>query len=248
MAGSVNASTDAVRDAVRRVTDPELDRSIVDLDYVIECRVEGDHAHLSLRLPTAWCSPAFAWMMAADARREALSVPGVHSARVELLDHMHAGEITDGVNDDLEFVEAFAEAEGGLDELRRELLEKARLARQYDAVRALRESGMDDADLVSLTSDDVEFDGDRALVPVDGAVVVCTEREPIELYLDRAERVGLLERGEPIFRDHAGEPIRVEEFETVYRRTRLARTNIGGQAAICAGLHESRQATVGRRY
>jgi metal-sulfur cluster biosynthetic enzyme len=243
MVGSETETT-AVREAVRRVTDPELDRSIVDLEYLAECRVEGSHARLSLRLPTAWCSPAFAWMMAVDAREEALSVPGIDSARVELVDHMHASEITRGVNEGLAFEVVFDDAEGGIDELRAELLEKARLARQYDAVAALREVGLDDAALANLTREGIEFEGGRALVTLDDALVVCVDREPIELYLDRAERVGLLERGEPVFRDHGGEPIRVEEFETVQRRARLARTNITGQAGICAGLHESRRAAV----
>ncbi len=244
MPGGETATATAVREAVRTVTDPELDRSIVDLEYLAECRVEGERAQLALRLPTAWCSPAFAWMMATDARREALSVPGVETARVELVDHMHAAEITHGVNEGLAFEAVFDDAEGGIDELRGELLRKARLARQYDAVAALRGAGLDDAALANLTREEIEFDCDRALVPLDGALVVCVDREPIELYLDRAERVGLLVPSEPVFRDHEGEPIRVEEFETVQRRARLARTNISGQAGICAGLHESRQAAV----
>ncbi len=244
MAGTEDTSAAAVRERVRRVTDPELDRSIVDLEYLTECRVEGTHASLTLRLPTAWCSPAFAWMMVVDAREEARSAPGIETARVELVDHMHAEEITHGVNEGLAFETAFDEAEGGIDDLRRELLEKARLARQYDAVRTLREAGLDDAALATLTPEGIEFDGDRALVPVDDALVVCTEREPIDLYLDRAERLGLLEPGRPAFRDHEGEPIEAEEFELVQRRARLARTNISGQAGICAGLHESRQAAV----
>lgn len=235
-------SPEAVEEQLEPVTDPELDRSIVELEYIEETEIEGGSVEVSFVLPTAWCSPAFAWMMATDAREQARSAPGIETARVELVDHMHAEEITRGVNEGLAFETAFDEAEGGIDDLRRELLEKARLARQYDAVRTLREAGLDDAALATLTPEGIEFDGDRALVPVDDALVLCTEREPIDLYLDRAERLGLLEPGRPAFRDHEGEPIEAEEFELVQRRARLARTNISGQAGICAGLHESRQA------
>ncbi|MFB6135667.1 MAG: iron-sulfur cluster assembly protein [Halobacteriaceae archaeon] len=59
----------AVRAALDGVTDPELDRSLVDLGYVDEVAVDGGRATVRLTLPTAWCSPAFAWMMATTPAR-----------------------------------------------------------------------------------------------------------------------------------------------------------------------------------
>lgn len=50
----------AVRERLDEVRDPELDRSIVDLDYVDEIRIEEGTVAVAFVLPTAWCSPAFA--------------------------------------------------------------------------------------------------------------------------------------------------------------------------------------------
>ena len=46
-----------------RVTDPELDESIVELDYVDQIDIGDDDVTVHFTLPTAWCSPAFAWMI-----------------------------------------------------------------------------------------------------------------------------------------------------------------------------------------
>ncbi|WP_241997089.1 iron-sulfur cluster assembly protein, partial [Halorubrum sp. SD626R] len=56
-----------VRDRLDRVEDPELARSIVELDYVDAIDIDGGRVLVQFTLPTAWCSPAFAWMMAVDA-------------------------------------------------------------------------------------------------------------------------------------------------------------------------------------
>jgi metal-sulfur cluster biosynthetic enzyme len=50
----------AVRDRLDRVTDPELDTSIVELDYVDAIELDDDGVTVRFTLPTAWCSPAVA--------------------------------------------------------------------------------------------------------------------------------------------------------------------------------------------
>jgi hypothetical protein len=183
-------------------------------------------------------------MMATDARDEVEALPGVATATVELREHMHEDEINRGVNERLPFGEAFPDADGGVEPVRAELDEKARIARQHGATGALLDAGLDDEQVVALTRDDVEFEGDRARVWCrDGALAVTADADPLERYLDKARATGLLDDDHPeLFRTPEGEPIAPEAFETVRHRTRLAGVNMSGQGSVCDALHESRRA------
>lgn len=239
-----------VRDRLRSVTDPELDRSIVELDYVDEVRIDGGEVEVAFTLPTAWCSPAFAWMMAVDARDALDAHPGVSEVTVRLRDHMHEAEINEGVNGRRAFEDVF-DADGDVEETRRTLDEKARLARQYRAVDALLEGGLKPEQIVRLTRDDVDVetrpdasgqgDADRAVVGVDDALSIPVEAEPIRRYVEKATALGVV--GAPtdeLFATPEGEPIPLDEFETVQKRGRLAATNMSGQGHVCENLGEAR--------
>lgn len=301
-----------VRAALARVTDPELDESIVELGYVDGIDVEraDDGADLGTEgtadaatgpeadgrtdptdssteertdpaaalasrvtvrftLPTAWCSPAFAWMMATDAREAVEGLDGVAAARIVLRDHMHDEQITRGVNEGLSFEAAFPDADGGVAATRAKLDEKARLARQHEAVGTLLDAGLDPAQIVELTPADVEFgaeeeedgpapsadvgsDGAPAPDPRDEgtAVVYVRDRalgvvvpaEPLDRYRRKAREVGFAtDPDQPLFRDPDGDPIDPEAFELVRRRTRLAGVNMGGQGGVCDALNEARR-------
>ena len=67
----------AVLDALSGVRDPELDEPITDLKFISDLRVGGDSVDVRLRLPTPFCAPNFAYLMAHDAKEALLSVPGV---------------------------------------------------------------------------------------------------------------------------------------------------------------------------
>jgi metal-sulfur cluster biosynthetic enzyme len=248
-------TVDAIRERLARVTDPELDRSIVDLGYVdaieVEDRSENTAVTVRFTLPTAWCSPAFAWMMATDARDEVESLSEVATARIELRDHMHETEINEGVNDRRRFGEVFPDADGGVESIRATLDGKARVARQYDAVEALLDAGLSPDQLCHLQPADVDLDfdpaSDRAAVTVDdGALVVTVDAAPLRRYVRKARTVGVVADEEPLFRTPEGDPIDPAEFELVHRRGRLAQTNMSGQAGICEALNESRRRKLGR--
>lgn len=234
----------AVRERLDRVTDPELDTSIVELEYIDEIRIDGGEVRVTMTLPTAWCSPAFAWMMTTDARDEVESLSGVTRARIELREHMHEAEITRGVNERLPFGEAFPDADGSVAPVRAELDEKARVARQHDATGALLDAGLDGDQIVALTRSDLDLDGDDARVWVrDGGLAVAVDADPLERYLEKAEATGLPDDDHPeLFRTPEGEPIDPDQFETVRHRTRLAGVNMSGQGSVCDALHESRRA------
>jgi len=234
----------AVRERVSRVDDPELDRSIVELEYVEEIAIDGGQVTVSFVLPTAWCSPAFAWMMAVDIREEVGALPAVEAVTVNLEDHMHGEEITHGVNAGDSFEETFEDADDGVAAVRRKLDEKARFARQHAAFRALGDAGLDPEQVVALTPADLDlsFDDDRATVAVqDGAVSVTVDREPLARYLEKARETGLVAGDDDrLFATREGDPIDPADLEAVGRDARLAQANIEGQATICESLHEAR--------
>ncbi|NKE34656.1 iron-sulfur cluster assembly protein [Natronococcus sp. JC468] len=236
---------EAVRDRLDRVTDPELDRSIVELEYIDDIEIDAGTVTVHLTLPTAWCSPAFAWMMAVDARTEVEELPAVERARIYLREHMHEIEINRGVNAGRSFAEAFPDAEDTVDAVRAELDRKARTARQYDAVEALLEAGLDPETIVSIRPCDLErTDGDDQLsiYLADRAVAVSAPANPIERYLEKARETGLVDAGtDPLFLTPEGEPIESKQFELVHRRGRLAQVNMSSQGGICDGLRESRE-------
>jgi metal-sulfur cluster biosynthetic enzyme len=231
----------AVREQLDRVTDPELDRSIVELEYIDRVRVLPPRVIVEFTLPTAWCSPAFAWMMASDAREAVEELPGVERAVVYLHDHMHAEEINHGVNRDLSFGEAFPDADGGVREVRATLDDKARLARQHDAVTELLDAGLQPAQVVELTRGDLDL-SEPATVSLGGdSFAVTVEPEPLRAYLQKARATGHVTGADDrLFYTPEGEPIPVERFELVRRRTRLAQVNMGGQGSVCDALNEAR--------
>lgn len=240
-----NIERATVTERLDRVDDPELDESIVELEYVRDLTIEKSVVTVELVLPTAWCSPAFAWMMATGARDEIEDLSGVSECEIRLADHMHEAEINRGVNERLAFAEAFPDAEDGIEDVRRTLDEKARMGRQYRAVAALTEAGIEPEQVVSLRRADISIDDEQALLTLaDGGLVVPVPIEPMAEYLQKAKTVGLVtDPTDRLFRTPAGDPISPDEFEQVQRRARLAKTNVGGQGTVCAALNEARNGT-----
>jgi metal-sulfur cluster biosynthetic enzyme len=233
----------AVRERLDRVTDPELDESIVALGYIDDITVEGARVTVEFTLPTAWCSPAFAWMMATDARDETESLPGVGRAVVRLHEHMHDEEITKGVNERLPFEETFPDADGGVADVRATLDEKARLARQYDAAEACLDAGLAPDQIARIRVTDIWLDDPVVVFIRDRSIGVAIPPAPVESYLEKARETGLVADGHPeLFRTPEGDPVPPDQFEMVHRRCRLASVNMGGQGSVCEALNDARHA------
>ena len=134
-------SAEQVWTALADVRDPELDRSVVALEFVQSVTVDGDDAAVALRLPTYWCSPSFAYMMVSDAHNAVSALEGVGTVRIDLVDH-HVGEtVAEGVRSGRSFTETFPDhADGELGELRRKFRLKAFLVRQEPVLRAARDA------------------------------------------------------------------------------------------------------------
>ncbi len=235
---------DRIEKRLDRVTDPELDRSIIDLDYIKGIGIKGRRVTVRFKLPTAWCSPAFAWMMATDIREEVTALPGVEETVVRLVDHMHADGINRGINEGLTFEAVFDDADGDVEAVRETLDHKARMARQHRAATALLDAGIETEQLATLTRGDLDLDEARNAATVslgEGAVIVPVPLEPIRRYLTKATDVGIATSpGDRLFATSEGDPIPPKDFETVHARARLAATNMSGQSGVCGELQAER--------
>ncbi|RQH02593.1 iron-sulfur cluster assembly protein [Natrarchaeobius oligotrophus] len=240
MSAETRTSPDEVRTALDDVYDPELDRSVTELEFVDDIEITGRSVSVSLRLPTGLCSPSFAWMMAADVRDAVLDLPDVDDVTVSLRDHVHDEEITRGVNDGASFQDVFEDAEADLEELRWTFDHKARLGRQHDAMTVLLEEGVDPHELVAITHGDVRLNDGVATVSVDDRSV-SVPAEPIDSYLEKVDVLGIdASPDAPFFVTPEEEAIPPTEFESVRRLTRLSSVNMDGQAHECSLLLEAR--------
>ena len=238
---------DALYAALEDVVDPELDESVVQLGFVDEVAIDGETGGVTihLRLPTFWCSPSFAYLMANDARDAALRVPQVASVRVELVDHGQSDEITEGVSAGRSFAEVFPdETDGDLAELRALFRGKAFGMRQEQLVRFLLEAGLSPREVVGIRVGDVLDTSDSAglRVTIDGVERVLRGGAPLaRAYLERRRRVGLGERPDSrLVTDLDGAPIAPDDLEAYLQRTRRQRVSMTFNASMCRGLLEAR--------
>ena len=98
------ASATSLRDsayaALGDVIDPELDEPVTDLGFVRSLEVYGGPARadvvVHLRLPTSFCAPNFAYLMASDAKDVLTALPWTDRVVVERDDHHDAEMIKRG--------------------------------------------------------------------------------------------------------------------------------------------------------
>ncbi len=215
--------------ALDQVMDPELDESLVRLGFVEAVNVEGAAVTLVLRLPTFWCSPNFAYLMASDARQRVLELPGVERVEVILKDHAHASEISAGASEGRSFAEVFPEEAGGdLDELRARFQRKAFGMRQEQLVRFLLDAGLTPQDVVALRV------GDDGRMPRGAAPL-------LRAYLEKRAHLGL--NGDPdaaLITDESGGAIAADDLLAYLRQARRQRVSMVMNTAFCTGLLETR--------
>src|SRR5215469_466017 len=147
--------------AIADVLDPELDEPLVKLGFIDRVQVEGPDVKVVFKLPTYWCAPNFAYLMAADLRARIRALPGIRTARIELLDHCAQDEITVGINRGQSFAETFAGEtleDEDLEELRRTFLRKGFLMRQDRLLRHMLKAGLDEATILTLQVADLIVD------------------------------------------------------------------------------------------
>ena len=80
-----------LRAALDTVIDPEIDEPVTTLEFVSSVEVSDDNdVCIEFRLPTYWCAPNFAFLMASDMRDAVAELNWVNGVSVRLLDHFSA--------------------------------------------------------------------------------------------------------------------------------------------------------------
>jgi metal-sulfur cluster biosynthetic enzyme len=226
--------TDEVWGRLAHVTDPELDEPMTELGFVEGVAIDAaGGVDVAFRLPTYWCSPNFAFLMADDIGRAVRALPWVREVRPRLQDHMCADEVNDGVRRGLPFAEAFKafEVKGTLDELRETFRRKAFQRRQEAVLVGLRAAGLDPAAIVAMD-----------LAGFDRTVILDKEGARQKLRY----RAILLERGlasaphDRAFVTLEGRPIEADALAAHLRGLRSVRINMEANGAICRGLLQAR--------
>ena len=213
--------------ALDAVLDPELDEPITDLGFVKSLIVDGTRVTVHLRLPTSFCAPNFAYLMASDAKDVLTALPWTSKVVVELDDHSDSDLITRGLAADAGYRGTFGhEAEESLDELRSTFQRKAHTAAMERAVTSLLRGDR------SLAEDDVP-----GLVLGDLPVGAPTT----EALLRRRAALGLpVTPDAALLVDDDGRPPSRADAALVLRRARSVRISIDGNAHFCRGLLRTR--------
>ena len=141
-----------VRAALDTVTDPEIDEPVTTLEFVSSVKVSDDnHVSIEFRLPTYWCAPNFAFLMASDMRDAVAELSWVNSVSVRLLDHFSAEMISRSVALKQEFRDAFpGETDDDLKLIRQKFLGKAFERRQELLMRRLLGTGQKSEEITEL--------------------------------------------------------------------------------------------------
>jgi metal-sulfur cluster biosynthetic enzyme len=220
----------AVWEALTTVRDPELDQPITELEFVVDVQVQDDEATVTLRLPTYFCAPNFAFLMVADARTAVEALPGVARAEVRLIDHFASSEINEGLATDQGFGASFEGQTVGddLEDLRATFLRKGFLARTHLLCLELLAGGRTPEELAALTV--------GALPPSSAA----------ERFLGRRDELGMpMDADSPLLMDVWGVPVAPEAVRDHLRRARTVHVSIEGNADLCRGLLAARYADGG---
>ncbi len=210
-----------VAEALSAVRDPELDEPLTDLGFVKDVRIDGGRVTVTLWLPTYFCAPNFAYMMAVDAKAAVGAVDGVTDVAIRLIDHHASDEINGGLDAGKDFDETFPgdTAGSGLAEVRQRFDRKAFVARQQEVYRQLTDNGMAPAEILGLTIGDLP------------------DTPEARRYLDRRARVALdTSEGAPFLVDLEGKAVTAETLDRHLMFARAVSVSIEGNASFCRGL------------
>lgn len=228
-----------------RVLDPELDRPIVELGFVKTVTADQGCVHVSMEMPTAWCSPNFAYMMAEDVRRELLAVDSVDDVRVHLENNVMADAIESGVNSGQSFDEAFAsEAFESLGNLRGLFLRKGYVKRQEALLKRLLAAGFSYKEVTGLKMRSLSFEHGICYVETDAGRI--TQVQPAKIaqdYLERRAQIGLDCAAEAaLFVDVKGGEISAEKLKAHLIHIRTVRLSMEANGSLCSALLIATQA------
>lgn len=222
------------------VMDPELDEAVTDLGFVESVSItpslhddDPREVKVSFRLPTYWCSPNFAFLMAESIKREVEVLPWVSRAVITLLDHMSGDEMNAAINAGRSFGSVFEDLHPGedLSALREKFDRKAFQRRQEVVIKALLALGHAPEAVVDLALGDLE------------AVVFANPEDARQAgrYLAILKAKGLaLRASDRALPEYDGAPLTAKGFRTYMDLLRSVRINMEFSGSLCRGLKQSR--------
>lgn len=213
-------------DALGVVMDPELDEPVTDLGFVRSLVVEGGTVIAHLRLPTSFCSPNFAYLMASDAKDALRALPWAGHVVVELDDHHDSDLINAGLAADAGYKGTFThEAERDLDELRETFRRKAHTAAMERCLTGLLRS-----------------QAERTVESLPGVTLAdLPAGRELDALLRRRRSLGLPSSPDALVMvDHAGVGCAPVDAGLLLRKARSTRISIDGNAHFCRGLLRTR--------
>ncbi|WP_190816356.1 iron-sulfur cluster assembly protein [Saccharopolyspora pogona] len=217
----------AARKALDAVFDPELDEPITDLGFVRSLQATADGvvtAHL--RLPTSFCAPNFAYLMASDAKDVLRALPDVTDVVVVLDDHHDSELINCGLAADAGYRGTFPhEAEDDLEQLRLTFRRKAHAAAMERSLGLLLKESPE------LTEEDLHEVTIADLPDVPTTRSLLQRRHALGLSIAPSAQVLVNDHGNPCSREEV--PLRL-------RFARAIRISIEGNAHFCRGLLRTR--------
>ncbi|WP_435067917.1 iron-sulfur cluster assembly protein [Amycolatopsis thermoflava] len=212
------------RRALDTVIDPELDEPITDLGFVRSLEVSGSAVTVHLRLPTSFCSPNFAYLMASDAKDALSALPGAGEVAVFLDDHHDSDLINRGLAADAGYRGTFGhEAEESLAELRATFRRKAHTAAMERVLTAMLRAGLPEDGLHDVVLGD--------LPPGPATTALLRRREALGLSTEPSACALV---------DDDGNRYPREEVPLRLRFARSIRISIDGNAHFCRGLLRTR--------
>jgi metal-sulfur cluster biosynthetic enzyme len=224
--------TDEVWEALEGVTDPEIDESVTRLEFVTRVEIEDNSTvKIQFRLPTYWCAPNFAFLMASDMREAVEALPWVEEVSVELLDHFSATLINRSVALKQDFRDAFpGETDGDLSQIRRTFLGKSYQRRQELLMRHALSRGIDASWLIRATLRELKE------LPLDA------EADSLRnLYLFAWRRIHIGSEEEQLaFMTIDGKPLSLDELKDYLRLVAGVRRTADFNGLICRGLLAAR--------
>jgi metal-sulfur cluster biosynthetic enzyme len=213
--------------ALDAVLDPELDEPITDLGFVRSVTLSGaGDVEVHLRLPTSFCSPNFAYLMASDSKDAVTAVAGGRRVVVELDDHHDSDVINSGLAADAGYRGTFgSEAEHDLEDLRATFRRKAHTAAMERALTGLLRVRPDltEADVATVRLRDLPLGPKR------------------EALLRRRDVLGLpADPDALVLVDHQGHGFDRVDAALQLRLARSTRISVDGNAHFCRGLLRTR--------
>lgn len=211
--------------ALSTVIDPELDEPLTVLGFIASVVFDGAQLTATLRLPTAFCSPNFAFMMAADSSDALRAELGNVPTRVLLEGNADSDLINASVEAGLSFTDAYPrEASEDLNGLRKTFQAKAHLASLERVIAKIMVSGaVTPASLLDATLGDVPPSAERSALL----------RRRSDLRISAADDALLLV-------DENGDAWDAANLDVQIRFAKATRISIEGNAHFCRGLLRTR--------